>query len=172
MKSRGSTLIEVIVVLAVISIIALIAISNVQIKEPQKIQGSKAEEIFAGEHRLRKLAVETNLEGKVSERYFLFIGGLEGTVKTISSVKFAWQMNDGTYAISSLPIEKIRVNLDESAEAPTIKFRWQAYHALAPPLLENLMKNNVMYVVVTVKESDWPMHIEMPLGGTSAAKAQ
>lgn len=81
---------------------------------------SQAEEILKGEHHLRKMAERVDVNSKISVSFFLFVGDVNGTSSTAVSVKFVWRMNDGTYAISSLPIEKICVKLDEKAIEPSI----------------------------------------------------
>jgi len=125
---------------------------------------SRAEPILKGEHKLRKMAERTDVNSRISGSFFLLVGDLSGTMKTTVSVKFAWEMNDGVYALSSLPLEKIRVKLDEKATTPTIKFRWRPYtYHHAPVEIQDLMNNYVFYAVVTVKESDWPVHVNLPL---------
>ena len=127
---------------------------------------SKAQAILGGEHKLRKMVERTDMKTSASGGFFLFVGGFETSAKTSVTVKFAWQMNDGTYAISSLPLEKIRVKLDDGAAVPTIKFRWRPYYSPRPrrtPQVQELMDTFVLYAVVTVRERDWPVHIQLPL---------
>ncbi len=112
---------------------------------------------------LRKMAERTDASSRVYGSFFLFMGDLSATTKTTVSVKFAWEMNDGTYALSSLPLEKIRVKLDEKAAAPTIKFRWRPYPLRRTVEVQELMDEYVIYAVVTVKESDWPVRVSLPL---------
>ncbi len=121
---------------------------------------SKVEQILKGEHQLRKMAERTDVNQRVSASFFLFVGDLNAATETTVFVKFAWKMNDGVYAISSLPLEKIRVKIDESALVPTIKFCWRQSNYLN---LQWLMDNRVDYAVVTVKESDWPVQVNLPL---------
>jgi len=125
---------------------------------------SQAEQILQGEHKLRKMAERTDINSRISGSFFLFVGDITGEVKTSVSVKFAWEMNDGTYAISSLPLEKIRVKLDEKATTPTIKFRWVRWdRPRSAAQVQTLMDYYVSYAVVTVRESDWPIQVNLPL---------
>lgn len=124
---------------------------------------SQAEQILKGEHQLRKMAERTDVNSNISASFFLFIGDLSGTTTTTVSVKFAWKMNDGVYALSSLPLEKIRIKLDEKATTPTIKFRWRRYISGGTPQIQYLMDHYVSYAVVTVRESDWPVQVNLPL---------
>lgn len=124
---------------------------------------SQAEQILNGEHMLRKMAERMDVSSRISGSFFLFVGDLSGTTKTTISVKFAWEMNDGTYALSSLPLEKIRVKLDKKATTPTIKFRWRPYICCGTAQIQTLMDDYVSYAVVTVRESDWPVQVNLPL---------
>ena len=73
-------------------------------------------------------------------------------------------MNDGTYAISSLPLEKIRVKLDKEATTPTIKFKWHPWHGnRGTPQVQYLMDYHVIYALITAKEGDWPIQVNLPL---------
>ena len=121
---------------------------------------SYAEQILGGEHRLRKMIGQTEANVSLSGGFFLFVGDISGRVTTGVSVKFAWEMNDGTYAISSLPLEKIRIKLDEKATTPTIKFRWSPSSSKQ---VQDLMDWNVLYAIITAREADWPVQVNLPL---------
>lgn len=124
-------------------------------------------QIFGGNHILRKMGERVESNSHVSGSFFLFAGSLTQSTETVSSVKFAWLMNDGkTYAISSLPIEKIRVVFDDKAETPTIKFNYHPDQTC--PLdwsdhTQEIMDYYVASATVTIKGSDWPVQIQMPL---------
>src|SRR3989344_9691087 len=77
---------------------------------------SKAEQVLGGEHVLRKMVEMTELKHSAHGSFFLVVGEFSAETTSKLAVKFAWRMNDGTYAISSLPIEKIRVKFDEQAK--------------------------------------------------------
>ena len=127
-------------------------------------QPSQAEQILKGEHKLRKMLERSETDSRISGGFFLIVGGLNGTINTSISMKFAWEMNDGTYAISSLPLEKIRVKLDEKVTTPTIKFRWQRWHnSFGTAQVQKLMDSYILYAVLTVRESDWPVQVSLPL---------
>lgn len=127
----------------------------------------QVEKILRGEHKLRKMTERMDVNSGISGGFFLFAGSLSGSTETTASVKFAWEMSDGTYAISSLPLEKIRVKLDEKAIVPTIKFNWEElglYGSGSQAMeIQNLMDRHVHYAVVTIRESDWPVQVNLPL---------
>jgi hypothetical protein len=132
-------------------------------KEPQEPRElSAAEKVLQGEHQLRKMAERTEVNSRISGGFFLFVGGMSGKTSTDVSVKFSWKMNDGTYAISSLPIEKIRVKLDEKAIAPTVTFHYSGFLGDANDL-QSLMMRRVDYAVVTTTEANWPIQVDLPL---------
>jgi hypothetical protein len=125
---------------------------------------SQAEQILRGEHLLRKITERTDINSVISGSFFLFVGNLNSTTKTTIAVKFAWKMNDGIYyALSSLPLEKIRVKFDEKAITPTIKFRWRPWNGNGTAQIQDLMENYVLYAVITAREKDWPIQVNLPL---------
>jgi hypothetical protein len=122
--------------------------------------------ILSGEHKLRKMVEYTQTDSKISGNLFLFVGDLSGKTTTTVLVRFAWEMNDGIYAISSLPIEKFRIKLDDNVIMPTIKFRWRP--RLRTPWgiasdIQGLMDECVIYALITVQTKDWPIQIRLPL---------
>lgn len=121
--------------------------------------------ILNGEHRLRKMTTAKHAEGHVSGSFFLFSGSVSGDMETRLKVMFSWEMNDGTYAITTLPAEMIRIRLDDSAEQPTIRYAWAPYrsnYAWNEPL-QVLIDEQVKYAVVTCKSEHWPTDISLPL---------
>src|SRR3989344_5059662 len=62
--------------------------------------------VLQGEHQLRKMGQVRESSSSLSGGFFLFVGGVSGSSSNRVNVKFAWQLNDGTYAVSSLPLEK------------------------------------------------------------------
>lgn len=68
--------------------------------------------------------------------------------------------DNSMYAISSLPSTKIRVNFNENIEYPTIKFKWTSSDSKD---IQQLMDNNVLYAVITIREKDWPIDIKLPM---------
>lgn len=117
---------------------------------------SMAEAILGGSHPLRKMTtVDRTREHAYSGLFFFSYSGTSNRMVT-----FSWLMNDGTYAISTLHIEEMRVQLDPKASQPTIKFRWTALDNNIP---QYLMDNSVRYAVVTVRPEDWPVDVQLPL---------
>ena len=126
---------------------------------------SPAESILGGEHELRKMTERTEINSRASGSFFLFVGDFSSTAKTDIKVKFAWKMNDGKiYAISSLPLEKMRVQFDNQISTPTIKFRWRRYPFVnRTPQPQELIDNYVVYALITAREEDWPAQVNLPL---------
>lgn len=133
--------------------------------EHQRIIG----EIIGGEHRLRKMSERTNMESKTSGSFFILLGDFRSSTETKVHVKFAWEMNDGTYAISSLPLEKIRIKIDEKAKTPTVQFVWNLgcfFGCRNYRDLQYMMDHAVDYAVVTARDLDWPAQVDLPLNQT------
>src|SRR3989344_4929536 len=129
--------------------------------KPYQPEPTKAERLLGGVHNLRKMSERTEVNSHISGGFFLVFGVLDGGSKTTISVKFAWQMDDGTYAISSLPLEHIRVRIDDKITTPTIEFKlWRRCEDMcASDPLEELIRYSVEYAIVTIIESDWPIQV-------------
>lgn len=125
-------------------------------------EAKKVENIFKGEHKLRKMAERSEQYSEISGGFFLIAGSLSGKGETITTIKFAWEMNEGTYAISSLPLEKIRVKFNNNVEIPTIYFQSESKPDYYDEL-QKMLNHSILYAVVTCKESDWPVQIQLPL---------
>jgi hypothetical protein len=149
------------IVLFVAVLVALCAVIGCGTR--QEPPDSPAQAVLQGEHKLRKMMGQTEVNSSLSGGFFLFVGDVKAKTSTAVSVKFAWEMNDGTYAISSLPLEKIRVKINEEAKTPTVKFRWRLWCRRNMPQPQELMDENVLYALVTVREKDWPVQVQMPL---------
>jgi hypothetical protein len=147
------------IVVAALAVVCILSVQNEQ-KHPKK---SQTEALLGGEHQLRKMVERTETNSSTSASFFLIVGSLDSQVSTSVNLKFSWEMNDGTYAISSLPMEKFRIKIDESATTPTIKFRWRPFVNGGTPQVQDLMDNNVLYALLTVRESDWPVKVDLPL---------
>lgn len=125
---------------------------------------STSEFLLSGKHVLRKMFTGAETSNSVSGGYFMFLGvgggSAQSDTKRVSTVQFAWKMNDDTYAISSLPLEKIRIRFSDKATTPIIEF---VYTKTSVHDLVWLMENTVNYAVVTIKESDWPTDVRLPM---------
>jgi prepilin-type N-terminal cleavage/methylation domain-containing protein len=152
-KQRGMSLIELIIVIAILVILGLIAWEAVSRHTGQNQMpvepDSAGAQVLQGEHKLRKM---------FPQNYFLNSG---------TQITFAWPLKDGTYAISTLPIEKIRVKFDQTVDAPTIKFCWTPANYAQP---DYLMSHHVIYALITVRESDWPAQIQLPLNDSPTTR--
>ena len=121
-------------------------------------------EILDGEHKLHKMVESVKINSNLSGGFFLVAGGIDQSTTEEIIIRFSWQMNDDTYAISSLPIEKIRINLDNEVTIPTIKFNW-SYKIVDFTDTQEIIDYCVDSAVVTVKPDDWPIQINLPLNG-------
>lgn len=142
--------------------IVCLFLSNCTIEHKEK-PISDAGKLLSGTHPLRRMVSASETNSNLSGGYFLFFGGMSGETQTSQLVKFAWLMNDGvSYSISSLPLEKIRVQFNDTISIPTIKYNY-ARKNLGLEDVQYYMDHFVHYAVVTVREQDWQVQINLPL---------
>lgn len=150
-NNKGLSLIEIIVILVIIMMLTSIISSVVkgkkrereEIKIEKKENLSNTGKILTGEHELKLMIYEVT--DNDIERYY-FLNTPEGLVY------FKWKMNDGTIAISKLPLDKIRIKHD-NITTPTIKFKWK--RCRCDNDLSLIMKEAVIYAVINCEEEHW-----------------
>jgi len=143
--------------LALAAIISLLCL-NACGPQPKQIS---INDILRGEHQLRKIGQLVGSETKTKQNFFLIAYSQTETKNTVVLIKFSWKMNDGTYASSSLPMEKIRVKLVKNISTPTIKFRWNTCDCSNKNITQEIMDMNVLYALITINETDWPTDINV-----------
>lgn len=151
-----------------------------------------------GSHKLRKMfhsdeemTIKEPGKGNLSGGFFFFMGGISGNYKegtevksVVNNVRFAWEIENSTYVITTLPLEKIRIKIVEKGE-PTASFSLNKF-AINNGVLEGgffsprkydevarILRNYynpsetfaryLEYVVFTVKSEDWPVNINLPV---------
>jgi len=124
---------------------------------------SMVDPILRGEHTLRQIS-EQDVGGlKIKIKYLFMEGNFTRSSQSFTRVKFVWEMTTNEYVFSSLPIEKIRIKLDNNVEIPTIKFRWRPYNFRGTPDIQGILDYSVIYAVVTLRSEWWPTLMEAPL---------
>lgn len=160
---------------------------------------------YEAPHQLRKMFIKDQEmtvkepgKGYLSGGFFLFIGGVSGDYKegteakyVVTNVRFAWEIKDNTYVITTLPLEKIRIRIVEKVETPTASFfldEFAVNEAFRSAVngytvgegkkkvergLGRILKNYydpheaiskyLAYVVFTVRSEDWPANINLPV---------
>jgi hypothetical protein len=159
------------VMIFAIALMGLTACEESAQTTPQAPTPRDAIQVFlAGKHQLRQMGSQRETHGNLSGGYFLFAGGISGGTDTQVVVKFAWLTPEGYYAISSLPLEKFRIKIDETATSPIIEFGQNEHCWEYLPHVQNIFDSCVPYAMVTAKSADWPMSIELPLSETPIKK--
>jgi hypothetical protein len=125
-----------------------------------------------GEHRLRKVTESSKSDGSMNGSFFIFSGSIGGEEHAGPAVSFAWQTDDSTYILSTLPYDKIRIRFNEKVDTPTIKFRWRSMNStdLIKEDMVTIMKHYVIYAMISVKKKDWPVQIHLPMNNTDTTK--
>lgn len=143
-----------------IILLAFIVSSCGEMREDKKEQ-TYFEKEFSGKHTLRSFKVRESSQSSFSASYFLIFGGASGSSEQMTKVRFAWKMNSGTYAISEIEANRIRVAFNDTIQTPYITF-----YSKYPDWDEDLNSvmdriNQIGYITVYCKEEDFPMEINL-----------
>lgn len=90
----------------------------------------KADDFFKGNHDLLALNsfVSKSIQTKSEGNFFLFVGSYssETTTSFPTQVSFCWKNNKREYMVSSLPMDRVRFQMDSSITKPYCKFKWKS----------------------------------------------
>lgn len=111
-----------------------------------KADVSNSGEILEGDHYLRKL------NDTSSNSYFL-VNECSYDKYTQTKLSFSFKLSDGSYAMATLPLYKIRLKFYDFIDTPYVIFKWT--YGISPDI-QYIMDNHVIYMVVHCKESDFP----------------
>lgn len=127
--------------------------------------------VFGGEHELKKmlpLVKNSETKGYINGFFLFGFGSINGEInqKEELTITFSWKMSDGTYALTTLPIRKIRVNTDNIVNKPYITFIYyineeRKYSTI--DVYDSDLAKNIAYVTIYCNEKDWPTDINLPL---------
>ncbi len=118
-------------------------------------------EILDGKHKLRKLNVRQLHESNFSRGFFLGIGGISGSSKEIEKIRFSWELPNGQYVVSTFPISKVRIQLDSTANKPSIQFNLREKNTRIRKFdLDKINSDyyfyyEIKYVVIFCKQEDY-----------------
>lgn len=127
------------------------------------------------EHELRKMNEEKEKqvsESHLSGGFFLFAGGIYGNSKSssVTTVTFSWKDADtNSFLITELPLDRIRIRIDSTHEAPTISFLLKDSRLTDRGSQElsddhkDFFDEYLAYAVIHCKKEHWPRDIKLPL---------
>lgn len=179
-------------------VVLLVALSLAGCKHYGTDPSAEVQKFYGSSHQLRKMFCNTEVQtepakGDISGGWFLFMGGMEGHYTgekrhIVTNIRFAWEIQDSTYTITTLPLNRVRVKLDENAKAPTVAFKVNG-NAITDAYLSSsdsgsctevvytkfrrevtdyynphkVFNKYLEYVVITVRPEDWPTNITLPV---------
>jgi hypothetical protein len=159
---------------------------------------SEVQAFYGSQHQLRKMFCNPEVKtepakGELSGGWFLFMGGVDGKYTgekqyVVTNIRFAWEIENNTYTITTLPLNRVRVKLDETVKAPTVSFMVDG-NAITKAYLSHSSKAScgeeyynefkrsvtdyysphkvfnkyLQYIVITVRPEDWPNDINLPM---------
>jgi hypothetical protein len=116
-----------------------------------------------GRHKLHELVARAEGETKPADSFFLFSDDFGHKEVSEMSVKFSWQTSDGSFAVTALPLSKIKIKVDGRTNTPTVSFEWE--EPLGKPQLapQELMDRAVTSATIYIQQkADWPPFVHAP----------
>ncbi len=133
-------------------------------KENMEFESPSIEkQMLGGFHPLKKMISNTENQSSANAGFFLFAGSLHQESSQIETVQFSWETNDGSYAISKVRIEDVRIRICKSVTTPYIEFHYEEPCHLFSQKLQELIEESVQYIEIFCNESDWPTDIQLPM---------
>lgn len=118
---------------------------------------SKLQLELQGSHLLRQIGTKTITNTSSDASYFLFIGSASQSSTQVAMVTFSWLDNTGVYRFLTLPLDKVRIKLDDNVATPYVRFKWTDWDNP-----ESAKADNIIYVLVFCNSKDWPEDIKIP----------
>lgn len=132
---------------------------------------------LGGKHELRKFNDDTKVTHHEGGWWFILIGGSGKKDVVDAKIAIWWKMNDGTYGLSRIALEDLRIKLDETATTPYLEFAQRYNHdeffkdhdlkdytpdANPGATADDLIRIYANHVILTVRPEDWPIELHLP----------
>jgi len=115
-------------------------------------RNSEIDRFFEGEHNLEELSIYNEKESHSG--YFLLCGSSKSYES--NKVLMLWQMNNGEYSISKIPLDKVRLSFKD-VKTPSIKFKYYYNSEIHKNDCQFNVDYNVIYVLITCNKKDWSL---------------
>jgi hypothetical protein len=108
-----------------------------------------------GIHLLRRMVYKKSQ----TDSFYIVSDTTNSSVYSTFKVSFLWQMNDGTYVLSSLPANKVHFNFNSVCAKPTIKFVWQSGTSarVRSEEIQRILEDYLSYAIIDITKEDSPL---------------
>jgi len=134
---------------------------NKKIEEDNK-KRMHINKMLLGNKKLKKFRITKTKDTVKQGYFFLFFGECEEFNINKTTVTFYWLNNNNEYIISELPLNRIRIKIDNNITEPYINF--VVYDNIAYYNDNYIMRHideYISYAVVTCKDEDFPNDINL-----------
>ena len=125
-------------------------------------------QVISGYHPLRQIAEHDATNSSFSGSFFVFAGGMSGGTETVQQVTFSWKNNSNQYQFMTVPLDKIRVEMQDDLTLPYVIFnqREGSITQNAADWNNSPSSDDILYFVdsitICVNPKDWPVNIHLP----------
>lgn len=144
-----------------ITLFAVIAAKIGEDGEAQKRTYAIIADQLDEEYPLARLHVRNTTSMNASGGFFLIAGAFQAQSQTSMTVKFSWLTEQGYYMVTTVPIERIRIRLDEQRIVPSVYFTLVSQTgSYKDPLQEptqEFIDQFVRSVTIRCSREHWPL---------------
>ena len=130
------------------------------------------EKIVGGERTLRQVKYMNDVKSEWSGSGLFYLiagdGSATGSTKQKTKILFSWEIGEGRYTFSEVPLSKVSTQTDPDIETPTVSFeidknKVSAKHVKVYSWREanEIIDNMVSSIIIRCREEQWKESIKM-----------
>lgn len=106
---------------------------------------SETERLLNGKHELRKFNIKSSTETSSEAWWFIITGAYSSETISEQSVRFYFKAVNGEYILKEMPLNKVNIKIDSTANIPYVKFYYKDYNFHGYDIYEWSIKRVVIY---------------------------
>ena len=106
---------------------------------------SETERLLNGKHELRKFNIKSSTETSSGGWWFIITGAYSSKTISEQSVRFYFKAVNGEYILKEMPLNKVNIKIDSTANIPYVKFYYKDYNCHGHDIYEYCITRVVIY---------------------------
>ena len=118
---------------------------------------SETERLLNGKHELRKFNIKSSTETSSGGWWFIITGAYSSKTISEQSVRFYFKAVNGEYILKEMPLNKVNIKIDSTANIPYVKFYYKDYNFHG----HDIYDYSITRVVIYCKDDDFRPEINI-----------